>query len=256
MVHNSPWPIAIAFSLLSIVVEFVANLHEHQRSSLFLIFNIIFFLVIFMRWCADVRIEATFEGRHTKLVQKCIKNGFFLFILSEIMFFGALFGSYIYIITHPNIWIGCQWPPSDLFELNPFLFPLANCFLLLFSGVMTEFAHESISLGNWKHTYIYLITTMFFGILFLMVQLIEYTYLPFGMSDSIFGSLFYFITGFHGLHVLIGLLFIYVQFNRLNKGDFTRNHHLGLDLAIWYWHFVDIIWLIVWFLIYLFPTHL
>jgi len=254
MVHSSPWPITVGFTLLSIVIEFVANLHEHQRSSFYLTFNFILLLVIVMRWCSDVHTEATYEGRHTKKLQKCIKRGFFLFILSEVMFFAGLFGSYIYIITHPNIWIGCEWPPTSLFEMDPMKLPLANAFLLVASGMWGELAHDALSLGLGSLATHYITMLLILGFAFLGVQIHEYISAPFGMDDSVYGSLFFFITGFHGLHVCIGLIFILVQYYRLTSGAFTRNHHLGFDLSIWYWHFVDIIWLIVWGLIYYYPT--
>jgi heme/copper-type cytochrome/quinol oxidase subunit 3 len=254
MVHSSPWPLFTGLALFSIVLEFVAKMHEHERNTYYILFNIMILLIIILRWCSDISIEASFEGRHTKIVQTLLKKGFFYFILSEVMFFGALFGSYLYIITHPTIWVGCEWPPTELFELNPMKLPLANAFLLVASGMWGEVAHEAIELGLTNLASHYLGILMILGLAFLGVQLHEYISAPFGIDDGIYGSLFYFITGFHGAHVCFGLLFILVQYYRINMGMITRNHHIGFDLAIWYWHFVDIIWLIVWSLIYYYPT--
>jgi len=254
LVHSSPWPLLLASSLFTVVLELVAQIHEYERSKMFLLFNFLLFLVIVMRWCSDVTVEASYEGRHTSVVQKGLKKGFFLFILSEVMFFGALFGSYLYIMTHPNIWIGNEWPPSELFELDPMKLPLANAFLLIASGLWGEIAHDALELGLASKASHYLSMLMVLGFFFLGIQLKEYIAAPFGMDDGIFGSLFFFTTGFHGLHVCIGLLLVFVQAYRINMGQVTRRHHLGFDCAIWYWHFVDIIWLIVWGLIYYYPT--
>jgi len=252
----SPWPIATAWGIFSVLLEFVAKMHEHQRLNLILMCNVIVILFILARWFSDVSVEASYEGKHTQILQSSLKKGFFLFILSEIMFFGALFGSYIYIITHPNIWIGCEWPPTNLFELNPMKLPLANAFLLVASGMWGELTHDALALGLASLASHYLGILMILGFMFLAIQFGEYIAAPFGIDDGIFGSLFFFITGFHGAHVCIGLIFVFVQYYRINIGSVTRNHHLGFDFAIWYWHFVDIIWLIVWYLIYYYPTSL
>jgi len=255
MVFNSPWPLSIGIFLFSFLIELIAQLQEHNRPTYYMFVNAVIFFIIVMRWGSDIHIEASYEGRHTKMVQKLIKKGFFMFILSEIMFFAGLFGSYIYIITHPNIWIGCEWPPIDLFEIDPMKLPLANAFLLVMSGMWGETAHDTIKLGLGQQTSHYIGILMVLGLCFLGVQLHEYTSASFGIDDGIYGSLFFFITGFHGLHVTFGLLFIFVQYYRINIGGITRNHHVGFSLSMWYWHFVDIVWLIVWFLIYYYPIY-
>jgi cytochrome c oxidase subunit 3 len=209
--------------------------------------------MIVTRWGSDIGIEASYEGRHTKIVQKSLSIGFSLFILSEVMFFGGLFGSYIYICTNTSIWLGCEWPPSSLYEIDPFSLPLANAFLLVTSGLWGETAHNALSLGQSQLAVHYLVMLMLLGGTFLGIQFYEYINSPFGIDDGIFGSFFYFITGFHGFHVCAGLAFIYVQYYRLISGHLTRRHHLGFDFALLYWHFVDIIWLIVWVLIYYYP---
>jgi len=177
-----------------------------------------------------------------------------LFILSEIMFFGALFGSYIYIMLHPNIWIGSEWPPTRVFLINPWMLPLANALLLIASGICGEIAHTTIALGSGQKTSHFIFLLLFLGGTFLGIQIFEYCSANFGFDDSIYGSLFFFITGFHGIHVMVGLILIYVQLFRIIRGVITRQHHIGFDLALWYWHFVDIIWLVVWTLLYLYPS--
>jgi len=253
-IHVSPWPISVAWGIFAVLIEFVAKLHEHQRSNMmfFVVIGIFFFFVA--RWLIDVSIEGSFEGKHTTVVQELLKNGFILFIISEVMFFGALFGSYIYLATHPTIWISCQWPPTNLFDIDPMGLPLANAFLLVASGMWGELTHDALHLGLAGLASHYIIILLNLGAIFLAVQFYEYNNAPFNIDDGIVGSLFYFITGFHGIHVCIGLIFIFVQYLRITSGLITRKHHLGFDFAIWYWHFVDIIWIIVWYLLYFYPT--
>lgn len=254
VVLNSPWPIGVGFGIFSIMLEIIAIFQEHSRSNLFLAFNISLFLIVILRWGSDISIEGSYEGHHTKIIQKMLTDGFFLFILSEVMFFGAMFGSYIYIMAHPAIWIGTEWPPSELYELSPMKLPLANAFLLVASGLWGEVAHIAIALGLASLAVHYTQVLLILGLMFLAVQLHEYIESPFGIDDSIYGSLFFFITGFHGTHVILGLLLVLIQLYRLTNGVITRKHHLGYNFALWYWHFVDIIWLIVWSLLYFLPT--
>jgi len=254
MVQSSPWPISIAWAVLAIIIEIIALLHDYERPVYMLPFNIIFFCILLLRWGSDIHIEASYEGRHTKIVQHLIKSGFKLFIVSEIMFFAALFMSYLYIATNPNIWIGCEWPPAELYEMDPMGLCVANMLLLYMSGLWGELAGDMISLGLAKHTLHYLGILIVLGILFLAVQLHEYMSAPFGIDDGIYGSFFYFITGFHGLHVIFGLIFIGIQYYRINIGAISRTHHVGFELALWYWHFVDIVWVIVCFVLYWYPN--
>lgn len=246
----SPWPLCVAFCLFGIVVELVAVLHNHQSRATNLFCGIILLSLLIMRWQSDVHAEASLEGRHTKKMQTLITKGFFLFILSEVMFFGALFGSYLYLMSHSTVSLGCIWPPSKTFLIDPMLLPLANACLLLSSGLCGEIAFNALYLGRGRIATYAICCLIFLGCCFLGVQIYEYYTAPFGIDDSIYGSLFFFITGFHGLHVLFGLIFVYFQLVRISRGAVTRNHHVGFDLSLWYWHFVDAIWLIVWFLLY------
>jgi heme/copper-type cytochrome/quinol oxidase subunit 3 len=243
LVLNSPWPIITGIGIMSIMLEIVSFLQEIVRSNIYLYFNITLFLIVILRWASDISVEGSYEGNHTKIIQKMLSDGFFLFIGSEVMFFGAMFGSYIYTMAHPSIWIGAEWPPSELFEMNPLKLPLANAFLLVASGLWGEVAHLGITLGLAAKAIHFIQLLVFLGVAFVLVQFHEYVESPFGMDDSIYGSLFFFITGFHGTHVILGLLLVIIQYFRLNIGCFTRNHHLGFNFSIWYWHFVDIIWI-------------
>ena len=125
--------------------------------------------------------------------------------------------------------------------INPFELPLLNTVILLSSGVTVTYAHHSLIQGNRSGSLYGLVYTIILAILFTSLQAIEYSVSSFTISDGVFGSCFYFGTGFHGLHVIIGTIFLYVGFWRLLAYHLTDNHHLGLEAGILYWHFVDVV---------------
>lgn len=128
--------------------------------------------------------------------------------------------------------------------------PLLNTVLLLSSGATVTLAHHGLIQGNRKFTIYGLIATIILAILFTGFQGFEYINAPFTIADSVYGSTFYFTTGFHGFHVLIGTIFIAVGLYRVINYHFTDFHHVGLEAAIIYWHFVDIVWLLVFIFFY------
>jgi cytochrome c oxidase subunit 3 len=202
-------------------------------------------------WWRDVIRESTIEGYHTERVLVGLSWGMILFIVSEIMFFFTFFWSYFYFSFNPSIALGGVWPPMFMVVLNPFELPLLNTILLLSSGVSLTWSHHSIVLGNKHQAVLSLIITILFGIIFSGVQLFEYYSAPFSMSDSVYGSIFYLSTGFHGFHVFVGTCFLVVCLYRLFLDHFTREQHFGFEAAAWYWHFVDIVWLFLYIVYYL-----
>jgi len=133
---------------------------------------------------------------------------------------------------------------------NPLSTPLVNTCVLLISGATITYTHHSILGGDAVKAFIGFIETLVYAIIFTGLQLDEYTSAPFSISDGIYGSVFYMITGLHGVHVIIGTLFIGVCFGRFLQSHFTRQHHLGFEFGAWYWHFVDVVWLFVYTTIY------
>jgi len=138
-----------------------------------------------------------------------------------------------------------------LVVLNPFEVPLLNTCLLLTSGASLTWCHHSILFGNKYDAVISLFFTIFLGVIFTLWQLFEYQTAPFSISDSVYGSIFYLTTGFHGFHVLVGTLFLIVCFYRLYFDHFTKEQHFGFEAAAWYWHFVDVVWLFLFIVFYL-----
>jgi cytochrome c oxidase subunit 3 len=210
------------------------------------------FMILFMMfvWWRDIIREATFEGQHTSQVKSGLRIGMLLFILSEVMFFFAFFWAFFHSSFNPSPLIGGVWPPVFLQVLNPWKIPLLNTILLLSSGASVTLSHHAIVLGS-KNTALYaLFVTILLAVVFTSLQGFEYITSPFTISDSVYGSVFFIATGFHGFHVFIGTLFLFICLIRLYLNHFTREHHFGFEAAAWYWHFVDVVWLFLFVTIY------
>lgn len=201
-------------------------------------------------WLKDVVRESTYQGFHTKRTLHGLKMGFILFIVSEILLFFSFFWAFFHSSLSPAIEIGVQWPPLGIHALNPFSVPLLNTAILLSSGATVTWAHHSLVSGNKDQAVKGLSLTVFLGVIFTMLQVFEYVEAPFSMADSVYGSTFFIATGFHGFHVLVGTIFLFICLTRLNSFHFTTSHHFGFEAASWYWHFVDVVWLFLYICIY------
>ena len=138
--------------------------------------------------------------------------------------------------------------------INAFELPLLNTVLLLASGVTITYSHHSLIQGNRNGALYGALFTIILALIFTGFQGVEYSVSSFTLSDGAYGSCFYFGTGFHGLHVIIGTLFIAVQFFRLLFHQITKSHHIGMESAIAYWHFVDVVWLFLYAFVYLWAS--
>ena len=250
LVEPSPWPLYSSISLLELTTELVFTMHGFMYSIYILILSFISLIASMCFWFRDVITEGTYLGNHTMAVQKNLNMGFGLFIISEALFFLAIFWTFIHSAVSPTIELGTIWPPTGIEAIDPFELPLANTVILLSSGVTVTYAHHSLIEGNRAGALYGLICTVFLAIVFTAMQGIEYKVSGFTLSDGVFGSCFYFGTGFHGLHVIIGTAFIAVGLWRVLAYHSTDNHHLGLESGILYWHFVDVVWLFLFISIY------
>lgn len=194
--------------------------------------------------------ESTFQGHHTPAVQKGLRYGMILFIISEVLFFTGFFWAFYHSSLAPTPELGGCWPPTGIHPLNPLEVPLLNTSVLLASGVSITWAHHSLIEGNRYHMLQALFITIALGVYFTLLQASEYYEAPFTISDGVYGSTFFVATGFHGLHVIIGSTFLIVCFFRQLKFHFTSSHHFGFEAAAWYWHFVDVVWLFLYVSIY------
>lgn len=201
-------------------------------------------------WFKDIIREATYQGFHNKTVIWGLKMGFIMFIISEILFFVSFFWGFFHSSLSPSVEIGICWPPVGIESLDPFSVPLLNTIILLSSGVTVTWSHHSLIKGRKNWTILGLNLTCLLGIVFTLCQAFEYFQAPFCLSDSVYGSTFFVPTGFHGLHVIIGTIFLIVCSWRMYNIHFTKNHHFGFEAASWYWHFVDVVWLFLFVSIY------
>nr|YP_010341267.1 cytochrome c oxidase subunit III [Stenamma diecki]UNZ99529.1 cytochrome c oxidase subunit III [Stenamma diecki] len=247
LVSVSPWPIIISLSLFNNLLEMIMWFH---KLNYMLIITIPGTLLCLFQWWRDVTREATFQGLHTLNVYNGMRLGMILFIISEILFFFSFFWAYFHASLAPNTEIGLLWPPFGIKPFNPFDIPLMNTIILISSGLTVTWSHHAMLNMNYKESFKSLLLTIFLGIYFTLLQLIEYLESPFTMADSIYGSTFFIATGFHGLHVIIGTLFLTACLIRMNNLHFSSNHHFSFEGAAWYWHFVDIVWLFLYISIY------
>ncbi len=250
LVSPSPWPILTCVSLLALTTAGVLAMHGFTNARDFLPLAFISLICSMSFWFRDVISEATYLGNHTLAVQRGLNMGVALFIVSEALFFLAIFWTFFHSALSPTIDLGAQWPPTGIEAVNPFELPILNTVLLLSSGVTVTYAHHSLIQGNRSGGLLGLVLTVGLATVFTALQGVEYSVSTFTISDGTYGSCFYFGTGFHGLHVIIGTAFIAVGLWRLLAYHLTENHHLGLESGILYWHFVDLVWLFLFVSIY------
>jgi len=257
IINPSPWPFLVAFSLLNLLLGIILYLNRYIIAGDYVLLGFIYIGYNIHNWFLDVIREGTFEGKHTFIVRKGLKLGMILFIVSEVMFFFAFFWSYFHYALSPSIEIGCLWPPYGIQVFKHLHVPLYNTFVLLLSGYFVTWCHyRVISKNNKKidEVVISLIGTIMLAIHFTLFQVIEYKEASFSISDSVYGTIFFMATGFHGFHVILGTCFLLFCLVRLIKGHFGIKHHLGLEFSIWYWHFVDVVWLFLYVCVYWWPS--
>nr|AII02444.1 cytochrome c oxidase subunit III [Stigmella roborella] len=248
LVDYSPWPLTGAIGVLILVSGLVKWFHQFNMNMLLLGYLVT--LLTMYQWWRDVCREGTFQGKHTFMVSKGLRWGMILFIISEVFFFLSFFWAFFHSSLSPNIEIGSSWPPTGVYPFNPFQIPLLNTIILLSSGITITWAHHALMENNKTQTTQGLFFTVILGIYFTMLQAYEYVEASFSIADSIYGSTFFMATGFHGLHVIIGTLFLTICLIRHINNHFSMNHHFGFEAAAWYWHFVDVVWLFLYISMY------
>lgn len=231
-VDQNYWPLLSSLTILFIVIH--PNL-----------IGLLALGLIIYQWVRDIVREA-YIGNHVKIVQKGLMYGYLIFLLSEVMLFFSFFWAYFASSLAPTVQIFGLWPPLGI-ELRIEM-ALLGSLVLLTSGFLVTLSHNTIYL-NRKTCIISLIFTILFGAFFLVIQYIEYSFGNFCINDSVYGSVFYMTTGLHGLHVFLGVLFLFVALIRLLTEDMTYDHHFNYIASIIYFHFVDIIWLFL-FVVY------
>jgi len=183
--------------------------------------------------------ESYYTGHHSDKVQKGLSIGFSLFILSEILVFFSFFFSYFYNSLIPSIELGSIWPAIGIITLDYKSIPLLNTLLLFFSGITITSAHNFMIANKKFLTIFYLFLTIFLGLIFSFFQFFEYLNASFTISDSFYGSSFFVLTGTHGLHIIIGTIFLIIALLRIYYNQLSINHHLNFSFSAIYWHFID-----------------
>jgi len=286
LVDPSPWPIIGSLSAFLMLIGAVfwmnasANFFGLPVAGQPWIFIIGFLMVLYTMagWWRDVVKESVVRGDHTPVVKLGLRYGMILFIASEVMFFFAWFWAFFNSAFFSiDVGIG-TWPPQGIVPFDPWHFPLLNTLILLTSGATVTWAHHAILHNDRKGAIQGLVVTVLLGATFTCVQAYEYSHATFtfglnhaalgmltdeqhkyltaaatggmGNLNAIYGSTFFMATGFHGLHVIIGTIFLVVCLFRAIAGQFTPTRHFGFEAAAWYWHFVDVVWLFLFACIY------
>ncbi|URW74980.1 cytochrome c oxidase subunit 3 [Sphingomonas donggukensis] len=263
----SPWPLMGAFTAFFLAVGGIMWMKGAEFGPWVFAFGFAGVLATFYFWWADV-IKEAHAGDHTPVVALHLRYGMILFIASEVMFFVGWFWAFFDFSLFPAM-VGytpgahgeagsvelltegvAQWPPKGLEVLNAFELPLLNTFILLLSGTTVTWAHHALIHGDRDGLKKGLWCTILLGVLFSSIQAYEYMHAPFPFKGLNYGASFFMATGFHGVHVLIGTIFLAVCLVRAYRGDFTPRQHFGFEAAAWYWHFVDVVWLFLFVTIY------
>ena len=174
--------------------------------------------------------------------------GMLLFISSEVMFFGGLFATYF---SARASFDGTWGPPPGAPELEILPLPLPITLILLTSSLTMHWAVRAIGRGDSGRMRLWLVVTLGLGILFLAGQVYDYTTLGFGISDGVYGTVFYTLTGFHGAHVFGGVVGLSILAARAGQGQFSARNHVAVEAVSYYWHFVDVVWVALFTTLYL-----
>ena len=216
-------------------------------------------------WWRDVIAEGNGVD-HTPVVRIGLRMGFILFVMSEVMFFVAWFWAFFKFAIFPMIPVEAsdiatsvgpigEFAPSVGETFDPWDLPLINTLILLLSGCTVTWAHHELiegGKGKQRSMLIWmLLATCLLGGLFTAFQAYEYSHASFPFAGDDYGAVFFMATGFHGFHVIVGTIFLFVCLMRARNGDFTPERHVGFEAAAWYWHFVDVVWLFLFACVYI-----
>ena len=277
--HSSPWPLYGSITLFTLMSGAVATLNGWLPAWA-LLPGFIMLALLFIFWFHTV-IGENQQGLYNMAVDRSFRMGMMWFIFSEVMFFAAFFGALFYARNLAVPWLAGDgvkifnkllWPNFDgvwpsngpaaispradgTFKTVPALgLPALNTAILLSSSVTVTIAHEALISGHRTRLKIFLAATFLLGFAFVYMQATEYheayTELGLQLGTGIYGSTFFMLTGFHGLHVTLGAIMLTVIWFRVLKGHFTPQRHFGFEAVAWYWHFVDVVWLGLFIFVY------
>ncbi|MBL1268837.1 MAG: cytochrome c oxidase subunit 3 [Halomonas sp.] len=274
---SSRWPVLGSVALGAMMVGTGIKLVYDTGLPLVLI-GVVGILAVMGLWFRDVISESR-GGLYDEQMDRSFRWGMGWFIFSEVMFFAAFFGALFYVRMFAIPWLGGEgakgvsallwpdfiatWPllnppdtsiagPEQVF--SPWQLPLVNTLILITSSITLTVAHEALKVGDRKTCRNWLTGTVLLGCCFIMIQGIEYyeAYAHYGITleAGIFGATFFILTGFHGVHVIIGTLILAAMLVRIIKGHFGDENHFGFEASCWYWHFVDVVWVGLFIFVY------
>jgi len=268
----SSWPVAAGISLLTMMLGASGWVNDAAWGPYATFAGLLGFLVVLYKWFGDAIGESE-GGMYNQRVDASFRWSMSWFIFSEVMFFAAFFGALFYARSISMPWLGdldhkILWPdfaahwgnvgPAGTVEsfatMGPFWVPTINTALLLLSGVTLTISHHAIRANHRTQTAIWLAATIFLGAIFMGFQVYEYMHaysdLNLKLTSGVYGSTFFLLTGFHGFHVTLGAIMLSVVLYRVLKGHFTADNHFAFEGAAWYWHFVDVVWLGLYVVVY------
>jgi cytochrome c oxidase subunit 3 len=268
----SKWPLFAGISMLMTMVGAAGWVNGQSWGPMVNIAGILATIIVLYFWFGDAISESE-SGKYGARIDLSYRWAMSWFIFSEVMFFGAFFGALFYARSITLPWLGdldhkIIWPdfaahwggtgPAGTIEqfqtMGPFPIPTINTALLLTSGVTLTISHHALRAGHRAQTAFWLFVTILLGATFMGFQAYEYMHayseLNLKLTSGIYGSTFFMLTGFHGFHVTMGAIMLSVVLYRVLKGHFTPEHHFGFEGAAWYWHFVDVVWLGLYVVVY------
>ena len=275
--HHSPWPFVGSITLFITMIGVANWLNGQAWGQPVFFVGLVATMAVLFGWFGNV-ISESLAGKYNEQVDASFRMGMMWFIFSEIMFFAAFFGALFYArqfalpwlsgegdgaLTNQFLWEGfvAGWPsagPEQLggsFQTIPaWGLPLINTLILLASGVTITIAHHALKAGKRTSLLVWLGATVLLGSIFLFYQAEEYIHayrdLNLTLGSGIYGSTFFMLTGFHGMHVFLGTLMLAIIWLRCLKGHFSKDHHFAFEAVAWYWHFVDVVWLGLFLFVY------
>jgi len=261
IVDPSPWPIFVSMSLWLTLLSVVAVFNKFSGGVLDLLFGASCLIVGAICWWQDIISESTYELKHTPIVRRGLLLGMALFIVSEALLFFGFFWAFFHSSLVPSSALGGVWPPVMIQVISPWKLPLVNTLTLIMSGFTVTIAHRALKNVPYLDTavrYVYLqkmcfwlLVTVGLAVFFLCCQAFEYYFAEFCLNDTIYGTTFYTLTGLHGAHVIVGTIFLSICLLRASFLHFTSWKQVGFKSAVWYWHFVDVVWILLFFTVYI-----
>ena len=275
--HGSHWPIVGSIGLFTTLVGAALWLEDVSIGHFIMPIGMLVIVFMMFGWFGTV-IRESLAGSYNEQVDRSFRWGMTWFIFSEVMFFAAFFGALFYARTFSLPWLGGEgkflftnlllwrgfesaWPTNGpagiggaFKSMEALGVPALNTAILLTSGLTVTISHWALKAGNNRKTSLFLLFTVLLGFSFVCLQGMEYhhayTVQNLTLNSGIYGSTFFMLTGFHGLHVTIGAIMLTVVWLRVLRGHFTPQHHFAFEAVSWYWHFVDVVWLGLYIFVY------